>query len=623
MTAAPSITDLSALRPWQRKAVKEMRDWELGTYLIAAAPGAGKTRPSLHFAREEIERGAIKRVVVVCPTAPLTRQWAQAAAESGLQLLPDSPHLEPPSGFHGVSVTYARAASAAKRWQSLCTKDTLIIADEAHHLGEELSWGDGFNMAFSRADRWLLLSGTPFRSDRTPIPGAEYDNDGYVVPNISYNYGDAVQDRVCRPIRFIPFDGTLQWVSGDRVVEGSFADALNAGESARRYRTAISTELADGLPRILGLAQQRLASLRGSSHPEAGGLVVAADSEHARRIARILRDLGEDPLTVLYTDPQAHKKLAKFRQSDRAWIVAVNMVSEGVDIPRLRVGVYAAAAKTPLIFRQVVGRFVRVIPGRPPTDRSWLYIPADPRLRQHATDVEGDLRHILIPQEEGDGSELDEPEERRRGEPGEKRDFKPVLADVQAQMDLFAGLDGGGGSDAKAEATDVHAGFMGAASAAAERAGEAAEAAAAPQGIQRDDQGRVIRPSQLLAQQQAATQQAAAPEADPLDPWAALDDDEDDDEDTTPARSWQRAKPKRKSSEPVPTGDKPAWEHQEQLRRRRHTLVSELARATKVSQAQVNAEINAKLGIPKVEHASNEQLEQSIAMLLDLLSKRR
>ncbi|MEH3053846.1 MAG: DEAD/DEAH box helicase family protein [Patulibacter minatonensis] len=632
MTTAPSrkapkgTDDLAALRPWQRKAVKEMREWEMGTYLIAAAPGAGKTRPSLHFAKEELEAGRIKRVVVVCPTAPLTRQWAQAAAENGLQLLPDSPHLDPPAGFHGVSVTYARAASAAKKWQSVCTRDTLIIADEAHHLGEELAWGDGFNVAFSRADRWLLLSGTPFRSDRTPIPGAEYDNDGYVMPNISYNYGDAVADRVCRPIRFIPFDGTLQWVSGDRVVEGSFADALNAGESARRYRTAISTELEDGLPRILGLAQQRLASLRGSSHPEAGGLVVAADSEHARRVARILRDHGEDPITVLYTDPNAHKKLAEFRKSDRAWIVAVNMVSEGVDIPRLRVGVYAAAAKTPLIFRQVVGRFVRVIPNRPPTDRSWLYIPADQRLRQHATDVEGDIRHILIPQEEGDGSELDEPEERQRNEPGEKREFKPVLADVQAQMDLFAGLDAGAkgsepGLGAVTEATDVHAGFMGAASAAAERAGEAAEAAAAPQELTRDASGRVIRPSQLLAEQRAAA--AAAPKEDPLDPWAALDDDDDEDDDTGPAKSWQRAKPKRKEPAPVAAADRPAWEHQEQLRRRRHSLVSELARATKSSQAQVNAEINAKLKISKVEHASNDQLEQSIAMLLDRLSKKR
>ncbi|MBJ7470570.1 MAG: DEAD/DEAH box helicase family protein [Solirubrobacteraceae bacterium] len=639
MTAPTSaITDLSSLRPWQRKAVKGMRDWEFGTYLIAAAPGAGKTRPSLHFAREQLAEGKIKRVVVICPTAPLTRQWAQAAAENGLQLLPDSPNLEPPGGFDGVSVTYARAAASAKRWKSICTPDTLIIADEAHHLGEDLAWGDGFNMAFARADRWLLLSGTPFRSDRTPIPGAEYDNDGYVVPDISYNYGDAVSDRVCRPIRFIPFDGTLKWMSGDSVVEGSFADALDGSEAARRYRTAISTELADGLPKILGEAANRLKSLRGSSHPEAGGLIVAADSEHARRIARILReDYGEDPTTVLYTDTQAHKKLADFSRSDRAWIVAVNMVSEGVDIPRLRVGVYAAAAKTPLIFRQVVGRFVRTIPGRPPTDRSWLYIPADIRLRQHATDVEGDLKHLLIPQEEGDGSELDEVEERVRDAPGEKKDFKPVLADVKVQMDLFAGLDGGG----TPESTDDHAGFLaGKSSAAAEQAGEAAAAVGGPlagatdgsgapagrpsAGLQRDEHGRVIRPSSLIGQPAPATDDAAAaPAVDPLDPWAL--DDEDDEDDDTPAKSWQRAKPKKKSAEraPTPQSEMPAWQVQDQLRKRRHSLVSELARVTKSPQAQVNQEINRKIGVGKVEQATNAQLEESITLLLDRLSKRR
>jgi superfamily II DNA or RNA helicase len=650
MTATATANDLSSLRPWQRKAILEMRDWEFGTYLIAAAPGAGKTRPSLHFAREQIEAGKVKRLVVVCPTAPLTRQWAQAAAESGLQLLPDSPHLEPPAGFHGVSVTYARAAASHKRWKDLCTPDTLVIADEAHHLGDELAWGDGFTSAFTKADRWLLLSGTPFRSDRTPIPGAEYDNDGYVVPNISYKYGDAVKDRVCRPIRFIPFDGTLQWVSGDKVVEASFADPLTAGEASRRYRTAISTELADGLPRILGQAAARLKSLRGSSHPEAGGLVIAADSESARRIAKILRDeFGEDPITVLYTDTQAHKKLAAFSKSDRAWIVAVNMVSEGVDIPRLRVGVYATAAKTPLIFRQVVGRFVRTIPGRPPTDRSWLYIPADIRLRQHATDVEDDIRHLLIPQEPDDGSELDEPEEERAALlPGEKKDFKAVKADVQVQMDLFAGLDAGtagsAGSAAGENPADTHVGFMGKASAASERAGESGDAGpldgrgtnasgagnVAPggggrpsAGLQRDEHGRIIRPSAIMN----GTAQPAAgdtpPAVDPLDPWAALDDDDDEDDDT-PAKSWQRAKPKKRNEPaPVLAAERPAWEHQEQLRKRRHALVSELARTTKAPQSQVNAEINKAIGVAKVDQASNDQLERSISLLLDRLSRRR
>ena len=90
---------------------------------------------------------------------------------------------------------------------------------------------------------------------------------------------------------------------------------------------------------------------------------------------------------MLHQEPRAAAKLAAFTHSRDPWIVAVNMVSEGVDIPRLRVGVYATAAKTPLVFRQIVGRFVRTMPGRP-LEPSWLYIPADPILRDHAATVE-------------------------------------------------------------------------------------------------------------------------------------------------------------------------------------------------------------------------------------------
>ncbi len=242
---------------------------------------------------------------------------------------------------------------------------TLVIADEAHHLGEDLAWGEAFGQAFAEAGRWLLLSGTPFRSDATPIPGVSYDADGLAEPDISYTYADAVRDGVCRPVVFVTYDGTLSWRSGDDVIESSFDTVLSTREASRRYRTAISTDLPDGLPRILGEADIRLRALRAAGHADAGGLVVAADSEHARRIAARLREVsGRSPVVVLHQDPQAAAKLAEFTHSSEPWIVAVNMVSEGVDIPRLRVGVYATAAKTPLIFRQIVGRFVRTIPGR-------------------------------------------------------------------------------------------------------------------------------------------------------------------------------------------------------------------------------------------------------------------
>ena len=122
-------------------------------------------------------------------------------------------------------------------------------------------------------------------------------------------------------------------------------------------------------------------------------------------------------MVVLRAEPRAAGKLVEFTNSRDPWIVAVNMVSEGVDIPRLRVGVYATAAKTPLVFRQIVGRFVRTLPGR--AEPSWLYIPADPVLRDHAATVEQELRHALRSREDpGDLVEFDRPD-RRETEPGE------------------------------------------------------------------------------------------------------------------------------------------------------------------------------------------------------------
>jgi hypothetical protein len=469
---------------------------------------------------------------VVCPTAPLTRQWAAAAARMGLQLAPDASNLRPPAGFDGVAVTYARVAQSGARWAKQCSPGTFVIADEAHHLGDELAWGQGFNAAFATAARWLLLSGTPFRSDAAPIPGVRYDSDGIAVPDVAYSYADAVRDGVCRPVTFVPYDGVLQWQSGEETIEASFADSVHSREAARRYRTAISVELADGLPRILSAAHEKLLAIRDGGHRDAGGLVVAADGEHARAVAKVLREVtGKPPLVVLHTEARAAEKLAAFREGREPWIVAVNMVSEGVDIPRLRVGVYATAAKTPLIFRQIVGRFVRTIPGRP-LDMSWLYLPADPVLRAHAADVENDLSPILRrPDLEGDGL-LDEVPDRLEAEPSDRPEFIPLAADLSLtpQLALF-GAPGGAPAPAPAFASAVE---------------------------------------------------------DPLDDPAL-----------------------------------PAFERRALLRDKRHRLVSDLRRTDGRTHAEINAWLNRTTGIRRVEDASIDQLEHSITLLLEALSRAR
>ncbi len=425
----------TSLRAWQRDALERLHGWRDGPFLISAAPGAGKTRPALELARRMLSAGEVSRVAVLCPTTPLTRQWATAGAQLGVQLQPDAPGPLPPRDFHGVAVTYARVASDPKGWRAKVAPDTLVIVDEAHHLGEELAWGTSFQTAFAAAPRWLLLSGTPFRSDATPIPGVSYDAEGVAEPDVSYTYAEAVAEGICRPVAFVTFDGTLSWRSGEDVIESSFETVLSTREASRRYRTAISTELPDGLPRILREADTKLRALREEGHRDAGGLAVAADATHARRIAKLLGEAtGKAPVVVLHTETRAAQKLAAFRGSREPWIVAVNMVSEGVDIPRLRVGVYATAAKTPMIFRQIVGRFVRTIPGHPP-EPSWVYLPAEPVLRAHAAQVESELRHALRERERDEG--LDEPRERRASERSPALEFVPLSAEVAPQMTLF------------------------------------------------------------------------------------------------------------------------------------------------------------------------------------------
>ena len=507
-----------------------MASWEEGSFLISAAPGAGKTHPALVFAAQELRAGRARRVAVICPTTPLTRQWAQAAARVGLHLLPDAPGLRPPGDFQGVSLTYARVAMTAADYARSCGPGTLVIADEAHHLGEDLAWGEGFRMAFGKARRWLLLSGTPFRSDQSAIPGVRYE-DGVAVPDVSYTYADAVRGGVCRSVAFVPYDGTLQWQSGDDVIETSFGEVLTTREAGRRYRTAISTELPDGLPRILRAAHAKLLEIRAGGHRDAGALVVTADSVHARAVARALEEItGTAPTVVLHTEAQAHRKLDAFRRNRDPWIVAVNMVSEGVDIPRLRVGVYATVAKTPLIFRQIVGRFVRVVEGRP-VEPSHVFLPADTTLRTMAADVTTELRHVLYPATPGEELLDDEALERarRRETEPDEQSFVPLAADVAPQMALF-GSPG------------------------------------------------------------------AAPAPAPVP---------DDDEDA-----------------PAPSAGPSNFERRASLRAERKRLVSELRRIDGRSHRDINAWLNRATRVTRVEDATIDQLQKSIDLLIDALSKR-
>lgn len=132
----------------------------------------------------------------------------------------------------------------------------------------------------------------------------------------------------------------------------------------------------------------KLAALR-RVQPGTGVLVVAADIEHAEEITEWLRDQGEDACLVTSKTLNAHAKLQAFRDSTQAWIVSVGMISEGVDIPRLRVCCYLSRIRTEQNFRQVLGRGIRRLGLHDPD--CFLFVLNESLLRRYAQRIADDL----------------------------------------------------------------------------------------------------------------------------------------------------------------------------------------------------------------------------------------
>ena len=208
----------------------------------------------------------------------------------------------------------------------------------------------------------------------------------------TYGYAEALRDHVVRPVLFMAYGGPMRWrtKAGDEL-EADLAEPLTKDLTAHAWRTALDPK-GEWIQSVLRAADRRLTEVRRHL-PDAGGLVIATDQAQARAYARVLAEVtGTKPTTVLSDDAGASAKIEEFSESDDRWMVAVRMVSEGVDVPRLAVGVYATATSTPLFFAQAIGRFVRA---RRKGEVATIFLPTVAPLMSHATLLERQRDHVL------------------------------------------------------------------------------------------------------------------------------------------------------------------------------------------------------------------------------------
>jgi len=447
----PAIDTFPPLRGWQRKALFEYLRRRSPDFTAVATPGAGKTTFALRIAAELLNDGTVDAVTVVAPTEHLKTQWASAAARVGIELDAAfrNADLHSSADFHGAVVTYAQVGMAPQvHRRRTMTRRTLVILDEIHHAGDSRSWGDGVKAAFEPAVRRLMLTGTPFRSDDNPIPFVVYEKGGDGLPRSKadsvYGYADALRDGVVRPVLFLAYSGETRWrtSAGDELA-ARLGEPMTQDLVAQAWRTALDPA-GDWMPQVLRAADARLSVLRREGMPDAGGLVIASDQQSARAYARLLeRGTGEKPVVVLSDDVGASGRIADFAASDQRWLVAVRMVSEGVDIPRLAVGVYATSASTPLYFAQAIGRFVRA---RRPGETASVFVPSVPHLLSLASEMEADRDHVLGAPKRREGFDDDLLERAQRSEQAsgelEKR-FEALSATAELDQVIFDGASFG------------------------------------------------------------------------------------------------------------------------------------------------------------------------------------
>jgi superfamily II DNA or RNA helicase len=321
---------MSELRVWQA----ECRAQLLGAFgarrdfLVAATPGAGKTGLSLSFARALIDHGAIDGVHVVAPTRLIAMNWREKAAAFGIELGSDTDTRH--GGAGGLATTYAQVAQEPQAHAAIVgSRRTLVIPDECHHSSDDRAWGVAMKEAFDAARFRLNLSGTPFRMDAHPIPFIEYTADGISKADYLYGYTRAIAEGVCRPVSFSPYNADVL-----------LKCAVSDDEMARVLRRSLMPE-AGIVEKMVRDANADLTEKR-KNFPDAAGLLVAMTQAHARDCARIVKEVtGVAPPVIISDSETAEHDLAQFRQGTARWVVSVKMLSEGVDVPRLMVAIYA------------------------------------------------------------------------------------------------------------------------------------------------------------------------------------------------------------------------------------------------------------------------------------------
>jgi superfamily II DNA or RNA helicase len=400
-------------RGWQIEALKKFEFAMDKHFLLDATPGSGKTIFAAFAALHLFEHGQIDFVLIVVPTtaikgdrdAGFLGDWNKAGIQI-TRVLKDG--KDAPREYRGAVITFQQLPNLISTFETWVRKGMRLfsIFDELHHASEDNSWGSATETLGRISVRILGMTGTCFRGDQRRIAFVKYDANGKAIADYSYSYRQAVTDRVCRKVEFVTDDSITEFMLNDENHSVRISEAETQDQLSGATRTVFRSDH-DFLPRVMEKADDCLDQYRTWDR-DAGGLVVCRpgkddnDERHLHYISDLMgKSIGEMPEIIFHDDKDdPNAKIERFRKSDQRWISAVRKITEGVDIKRLRVLIMATRPTTELLFRQIVGRVVRVDDETRPGDAT-VFIAKFKQLQLWATKIaeeaEAGLKEMKAP----------------------------------------------------------------------------------------------------------------------------------------------------------------------------------------------------------------------------------
>jgi superfamily II DNA or RNA helicase len=411
------------LRDWQQDAKDKLFSyWDDGKEkaLLAACPGAGKTTFGVDVSVDLFNDDVCELVILIAPTVNVKEQWAEEFETHGFETIHSlgndtiSKRLGRGDDIKGnkevICVTYSQLAMAlpskagevfyfaeyGKRYK------LFLIGDEIHHADDDEKFGDAVTRLAEVATKTLALSGTPFNSKGGSLAMCNVENDVddqgrpvlRAIPFAVYSYADALRDENCRLVEFAVVYGKAQ----------TTYKSLTNGELFQKIVDLSRQNKSDTITKLLDidgdfidtLVEDGIKSLQQvkESHRDAGMLIVAQNKKEAVAIDILVKEKCKqknlDYSTVVITNDteNASTRIKKLRTDKTDIVIAVRMISEGVDIKRLRVGVFATNWLTRMFFIQFIGRFARWQSDLPSSQFARIIIPAHALLMTYAREIE-------------------------------------------------------------------------------------------------------------------------------------------------------------------------------------------------------------------------------------------